>query len=227
MLNEGLGVTRRSDTGTTTDLNNKCRNWGWDFAQIWRRLLFLSFFVFWLPSSRETEFSLVFCADFWCADFCAHFLLRRFSVHRSSEDLSSTFLCLKKGVPESRKNEHQIRGKNLPKSNGPARVGILFHLRFLEQTAPHTIAAKPMYSRRACERLWWHLWAERHACFCSKNPLLNHPRPSYRAENHTNPKVGQKCQPDMQIPLRQGIEKYQKNTPKIRILLSSEWQAPF
>ena len=41
---------------------------------------------------------------------------------------------------------------------------------------------------------------------------LDDPRASYRAENPTNPKIGQKYQPDIQIPLAAGDR---KNTPKI------------
>ena len=44
------------------------------------------------------------------------------------------------------------------------------------------------------------------------SPILENPRASYRAENPTNPKIGQKYQPDIQIPPTAGDR---KNTPKI------------
>ena len=44
------------------------------------------------------------------------------------------------------------------------------------------------------------------------DPFLDNPRASYGAENPTNPKIGQKYQPDKQIPLTAGDR---KNTPKI------------
>ena len=44
-------------------------------------------------------------------------------------------------------------------------------------------------------------------CIC-----LDNPRASYRAENPTNPKIGQNYQPDIQIPPTAGDR---KNTPKI------------
>ena len=130
-----------------------------------------------LLSSRETEcsncffesfglqadFCAHFCTDIWCADSCADFWC---------EDFPQTFcfdvLALKKtGVPESRKHAHKISGRIC---GVPVALpgGYLFHLRFLEQTARHTITARPTHSRRACERSLWHLWAERHACICSK-----------------------------------------------------------
>ena len=43
-------------------------------------------------------------------------------------------------------------------------------------------------------------------------PRLDNPRASYRAQNPTNPKTGQKYQPDIQIPPTVGDR---KNTPKI------------
>ena len=43
-------------------------------------------------------------------------------------------------------------------------------------------------------------------------PWFDNPRASYRAENPTNPKIGQKYQPDIQIPPTAGDR---KNTPKI------------
>ena len=42
--------------------------------------------------------------------------------------------------------------------------------------------------------------------------FLDDPRASYRAENPTNPKLGQKYQPDIQIPRTAGDR---KSTPKI------------
>ena len=46
--------------------------------------------------------------------------------------------------------------------------------------------------------------------------ILDNPRPSYRAENPTNPKIGPKYQPDIQIPLTVGDrKKYPENTRKI------------
>ena len=44
------------------------------------------------------------------------------------------------------------------------------------------------------------------------SPKLDSPRASYRAENPTNPKIGQKYQPDIQIPPTAGDR---QNTPKI------------
>ena len=62
------------------------------------------------------------------------------------------FGAWKIGIPESRKKCAENLRKNLRRPNGPARGGGgPFHLLFLEQTARHTIAARPTYSRRACE----------------------------------------------------------------------------
>ena len=45
-----------------------------------------------------------------------------------------------------------------------------------------------------------------------KEVRVDNPRASYRAENPTNPKIGHKYQPDIQIPPTAGDR---KNTPKI------------
>ena len=65
---------------------------------------------------------------------------------------SSTFWHKKNRCSRvTRKCAEHLR-KNLRRPNGPARGrGTSFYLRFLEQTARHTIAARPTYSRRACD----------------------------------------------------------------------------
>ena len=135
-------------------------------------------------------FKPVFCADFWCAkicaDFCAHFCADFWSADFAQimqilgaqifaafrADFPQIFVrrfgVLKIGVPESRKNAQKICGKNLWRPMALPGRGSPFHLCFLEQTASHTIAARPTYSRRACDRPPSHLWAERHAWICSK-----------------------------------------------------------
>ena len=45
--------------------------------------------------------------------------------------------------------------------------------------------------------------------------LLDNPRASYRAENPTNPKIGQKYQPDTNSPYGRGSQKYFENTREI------------
>ena len=105
------------------------------------------------------DFLHPFCADVWCADFCADF----------RADFSSTFWRLKNRCSRVTQKCAENLRKNLRRPNGPCQGGgTPFHLCFLEQTARHTIAASPTYSRRACERPPWHLWAERHASICSR-----------------------------------------------------------
>ena len=111
---------------------------------------------------RCADFCADFCAEFWCTDFCADFrsdfpqiFLRRFGA-------------LKIGVPESRKNAQKICGKICGVSMALQGRGFPIPSLLLEQTARDTIAARPTYSRRACEHPPWHLWAERHAWICSK-----------------------------------------------------------
>ena len=146
--------------------------WGWGgFEQVWRRFFLCFFFSgFHLPDKRSVQTG--FCADFWCADFSAHFLspflvrrflrpfLRRFWVRRFlrpfsrrfSADFSSTFWRLKNRCSRVTQKCAENARKNARSPNGPARGGIPFPLHFLKQTARHTTAARPTYSRRACER---------------------------------------------------------------------------
>ena len=80
-----------------------------------------------------------------------------------SADFSSVFWCFKSrhfGVAQRCAQNQQ---KNPRRPNSLAWVGALFRLRLLEQTARHTITAKLKYSRRACERPSWPLWAQK-AC---------------------------------------------------------------
>ena len=60
---------------------------------------------------------------------------------------------------------------------------------------------------------------------------VGNPRASYRAENPTRPKIGQKYQPDIQIAPAAGHQKiprkYRKNTPRIRILYFFVFQGRF
>ena len=79
------------------------------------------FFVFWASSfQRDGMFKPILCADFWCADFgCTDF---------GCADFSSPFWRLQNNLL-----------KNLRRRNVLAWVGTLFHLRFVEQTARHTI----------------------------------------------------------------------------------------
>ena len=103
--------------------------------------------------------------------FLRRFLVRRFLRPFSrpfSADFSSTFWRLKNRCSRVTQKCEENARKNPRRPNGPARGGTLFPLRFLKQTARHTTAARPTYSRRACERPSWHLWAEMHACICSK-----------------------------------------------------------
>ena len=125
--------------------------WGWDCAQVWRRLLFLASIF-----QANGMFKPVFCADF---------LVRRFLRPIFTQTFGSQIFVLifrrfffnilalaKIGVPESRKNAQKICGKICGVRMAPLGGGTPFHVRFLEQTARHTTAARPTYSRRACER---------------------------------------------------------------------------
>ena len=63
--------------------------------------------------------------------------------------------ALEKSVFQSHvKMRRKSAEKCVWRPNGPVRGGggTPFHLRFLKQTARHTIAVRPAYSRRACER---------------------------------------------------------------------------
>ena len=74
------------------------------------------------------DFCAHFCTDFWCADYCTHFCA----------DFSSTFWRLKHRCSRvTQKCTENLRKKT------PG--GTPFHRRFenLEQTARHTIAARP------------------------------------------------------------------------------------
>ena len=106
--------------------------WGWGFAQIWRRFLFV--FSFRLSFFKETESSHRSVARFWCADFGALisaqiFAQIFFAAQISAEifgvqcaDFSADFCAdfpaefssgfwRNKSVPEPRKNVHKICGK--------------------------------------------------------------------------------------------------------------------
>ena len=60
---------------------------------------------------------------------------------------------------------------------------------------------------------------------------IGNPRASYRAENPTNPKIGQKYQPDMQIPPtaenQKNTRKYPKNTQKYEFRIFLVFQGVF
>ena len=139
--------------------------WGWGFAQVWRRFLFV-FFLFFsgfhLPDkwNVQTAFGRFLVRSFLCPflvrrflrPFLHTFLVRRF-LRRFSADFSSTFWRSMKNKCSrvTQKCTENLR-KNLRRPKGPARRGTPFRIRFLEQTARHTIAARPTYSRKACER---------------------------------------------------------------------------
>ena len=133
-------------------------------------------FFFWLPSSRQTECSNQFLRRFLVRRFLRPFLrpflvrrflrpfLRRFLVRRFlrpflrpllrpfSADFSSTFWRLKNRCSRVTQNCAENARKNARRQNGPARGGTPFPLHLLKQTTRHTTAARPTYSRRACER---------------------------------------------------------------------------
>ena len=102
-------------------------------------------FFFWLPSSGkpecakrvfamcETVFAQILGAQIFAQIqvLGAQIFLRRLAIEK--------WVCAE-----------NLR-KNLRRPHGPVPGGTPFHLRFLEQTARHTIAARPTYSRRACE----------------------------------------------------------------------------
>ena len=61
----------------------------------------------------------------------------------------------------------QKSAQNLRQTPRRLNVGSPLHVLSLQQTACHTIAARPMHPRRACERPLWHLGATRPAFVCS------------------------------------------------------------
>ena len=172
--------------------------------------LFCVFFGFHLPDkwNVQTGFLRRFLVRRFLRPFLHPFLvrrflrpiLRRFLVRRFlcpflrpflrpfSADFSSTFWRLKNRCSRVTQKCAENARKNPRRPNGPARGGTPFPLRFLKQTACHITAGRPTYSRRACERPSWHLWAEMHACICSKifqkwksakNELCETPAPKY------------------------------------------------
>ena len=82
-----------------------------------------------------------------------------------------------------------------------------------------TTVYRPSDNRHECFEVRARRSSDKAAKVCAR-PNLHNPRASYRAENPTNPKIGQKYQPDIQIPPTAGDrknipktpEKYPKNT---------------
>ena len=115
----------------------------------------LLFSGFHLPDKRNVQTGFLrrfFGAQILGAQIFAPIFAQIFGAQIFAPIFAQIWRLKKIGVPESRKNAQKIRGKICGRPNGPARGGTPFHLRFLEQTARHTIAARPTYSRRACER---------------------------------------------------------------------------
>ena len=159
---------------------NEIELWGWGFAQFWRRCFFEFYFLrsgFHLPEKWkvQTGFRKDFCAQILAQIFAPIFaqifgaqILRRF-LRRFSADLSLTFWRLKKiGFPESRKDAQKIC------SVATALLGRVHHSisAFLSRQlvtqsplGPHTQGEQHVSDS---ERPSWQLWAERHACICSK-----------------------------------------------------------
>ena len=142
-------------------------------AQVWRRS-FLCLFVFFsgFLASIFQMFKLILAHRF-LHRLCARRVLRRFLhtflrrcfVRRFLvRSFFDTLVLQKAGVPESHEDAPKICRK-IRASRWPCHGGHLFQLRLLVHTAHNTIATKPpKYSRRACERLSWHLLAQGHAC---------------------------------------------------------------
>ena len=139
---------------------------------------------FHLPERRNVQ------TDFGCADFGAQLFAQMFGAQIFAQILNAQifalifdalifartlmrrfssrfFLCLC-GLRTGMQKCAQNLQKKPRRPSSFARVGTLFRLRFLEQTARHTITARPEYSRKAFEHPLRHHLVQRHACICFK-----------------------------------------------------------
>ena len=150
------------------------RNWGLVFCASLAQIFFCVFFFgFHLPDKWNVQTGFLrrflvrrllrpflrFLVRRFLRPFLRRFLVRRFLcpllrpfLRPFSADFSSTFWRLKNRCSRVTQRCAENARKNPRRPNGPARGGTPFPLRFLKQTACHTTAARPTYSRRACER---------------------------------------------------------------------------
>ena len=103
-----------------------------------------------------------FCVDFWCADFVQVFRRIFFDF------LEAKYRCCR--VTQTRRKSAEKYAACQWPCTGGTPVHLCYHSRGINTTATRT-----RYSRRACERSSWHLWAallqDRSTIKCATDPL--------------------------------------------------------